>query len=78
MYIHEAIAARTRREPFVTREAWQYVVIKNDGRPPGCPIKLNPTDSPDLCIVLSETSGTTCGWRPSLEDLIADDWLAVQ
>lgn len=78
MYIHEAIAARTRRAPFITRKSWGYATeIK--GRPPCCyTMKLNPTDSPDLCIVLSETSGATCGWRPRAEDLAADDWLAVR
>lgn len=77
MYIHEAIATRTRQKPFITREAWGYVIVT---KAPllGYSIKLNPTDSPDLCIVLSETSGATCGWRPSAKDLVADDWITVR
>ncbi len=74
MYIHAAIAARTHKEKFIARKSWDYP-IASERIEFGCSVKLNPTDTPDLCIVLSRTSGATCGWRPSAEDLTADDWI---
>ncbi len=71
-HIHEAIAATTPREPYITRKSWGYTF--GSGAPRGTAVKLLPTDSPDLCIVLSGQCDTRRGWSPSREDLIADDW----
>ncbi len=73
MYIHEAIAARTKQEPYITRQTWSYLTDK----PCSAAVKIQVTDSPDRCIVMSETSGQTAGWQPAANDLTADDWKAV-
>lgn len=74
MHIHEAIAATTRQEPFITRKAWEYITSK----PCACAIKIQPTNSPDGCIVESVNSAIPiCGWQPTAEDLTADDWYSV-
>ena len=77
MYIYEAIAARTREKPYIARKDWGYVV-EGDHIRPGYAVKLNPTNTPDLCVVISKTSGMTRGWEPSAADLTADDWITVR
>lgn len=51
MRLHEALAERSRKEPYLTRAKWLYVT----DHPATCAVKLNPTNSPDGCIVISET-----------------------
>ena len=54
-------------------QAWRYLTDK----PCSAALKIQVTDSPDRCIVMSETSGQTAGWQPAANDLTADDWKAV-
>ena len=71
MYIHEAIMATNIKYPCITREAWARLslVPYSDG------IKLQPTNSPDGCILISDARGGLIhGWQPTAADLIADDW----
>lgn len=71
MYIHEAIKARTVEKPFIVREDWR----KEYGDLERYVVKLLPTDTPDLCICVSECSRVPCrGWQPAARDLLADDW----
>lgn len=77
MFIHEAISATTRQKPYITRQAWDYPVdiklIKSFGRS----IRLLPTNSPDGVVVYSATGGVKPRWQPTMDDLVADDWLSV-
>lgn len=70
MYIHEAIAARTRKEPFIARKKWKDLFSISTGA------KIFPTDSPDCCVMESSVTSSR-GWQPTKEDLIADDWETV-
>lgn len=71
MYIHEAIKARTVEAPYITRRKWRDEF--SDWR--AADIKLQPTNSPDCCIVESKVNRSPCrGWQPTAEDLLADDW----
>jgi len=71
MYIHEAIAATTNEEPFITRRAWKYLT----STPCKAVIRLQVTDTPDCCILESvSTKRQHRGWQPMKEDLVADDW----
>lgn len=75
MYIHEAIKATSERKPFITRRAWKGIVTAEAHR---TAIKIQPTDTPDGCIVESAaTKHIRPGWMPRAEDLMADDWDAV-
>ena len=79
MYIHEAIQATTKREPYIARKCWGYTHPAPAGQwPNGRTIKLSPTDSPDFCVVISEMCGASRGWFPTAEDLIADDWITTR
>lgn len=71
MHIHEAINATTPHEPFITRAIWARVTSK----PCGAAVKVQPTNSPDCCIIESIINKAPCrGWQPTAEDLTADDW----
>lgn len=74
MYIQEAIKARVEtRKPYITRLAWEF--IYPSANPIHAGFKLIPTDTPDGFIIASvmepELRG---GWKPTLSDLMADDW----
>ena len=74
MYIHEAINARSAEKPHITRLSWTYTL---DGFKV-LPISINPTDTPDGCVLVTRASRTPCrGWQPRAEDLAADDWEPV-
>lgn len=73
MYIHEAIKARTEIKPFITREKWCY----RTGQPCKAAVKIQPTDSPDGCVVRSVTGRDCPRWQPTTDDLTADDWKTV-
>lgn len=74
MNIYEAIKARTQREQYITRKTWMYPTSE----PCTVPIKILPTNSPDLCVVESITKGKAGRlWTPSGEDLLANDWVVV-
>lgn len=74
MYIHEAITARTRDEPFITRQSW----VEDYGAYAWQGSKILPTNTPDCCLVQTRYSRTPCrGWQPRAADLLADDWITV-
>ena len=70
MYVHEAIASTTHKNPFITRLAWDMAGLD---RPI---VKILPTNTPDCCLIVSDfsTHGPCRGWEPAAKDLIADDW----
>lgn len=73
MYIHEAIMALTKMKPCIRRRAWEYPTNS-----PRIGVKLQPTNSPDGCIVISGTEKTLRhGWQPTAQDLMAEDWEVV-
>ncbi len=71
MYIHEAILNTTREMPYITRTAWMV------GESGLISIKVQPTDTPDCCVLYSDYSrhGPCRGWQPRAEDLKAGDWI---
>ena len=71
MYIHEAIAATTENQRFITRKAWLPVSSEK------AIIRILPTNTPDGCVMISDYSsrGPSRGWQPRLDDLIAKDWI---
>ena len=74
MLIHEAIITRTPEKPFIRRRAWSYLTSK----PVAAVIKIQPTDSPDGCIIESVAAKSPrYGWQPTAGDLVADDWETV-
>ncbi|WP_071428248.1 Thoeris anti-defense Tad2 family protein [Merdimmobilis hominis] len=75
MYIHEAVASCGLEKPFITRKRWMYLT-PNPCK--GAPVKIQPTNSPDGCIVESVTGKIPHRrWTPTAEDLVADDWILV-
>lgn len=69
MTIIEAIAARTTDKNGITRESW------NDSNNKFF-IALQPTNSPDCCIICSRVNRSPYrGWQPTLDDLTATDWV---
>lgn len=69
MYIHEAVKTAIAEEKFITRpDAWW-----------GKHMKMKPTNTPDCCKVFSrcDEKPPVRGWQPQAEDLMADDWAAV-
>ena len=72
MYIHEAITARDREHPYITREKW----LDTFGH--WIHPKVLPTDSPDGVVYESRTQKEPRrGWQPSAEDLVAKDWITT-
>lgn len=70
MTIQEAIAARTCREPYITREKWideceEEITIF---------IKIRPTDSPAGCLVKVMEDAMRSRWQPTRDDLMATGW----
>ena len=73
MYIHEAIMATNIKYPCIARETWARLSLTPCGG-----IKIQPTNSPDGCILISDARGGLLhGWQPTAADLIADDWKVV-
>ena len=74
MFIHEAILSRTLGKPCIRRRAWGY----STSSPVNAPVKIQPTDSPDGCVIISTSrKAPCCGWQPTAGDLMADDWEIV-
>lgn len=74
MYIHEAIQATTLQKPCIARESW----FRFSSKPTGG-VTIQPTDSPDGCIVESDVlEGVRRIWQPTAADLVADDWKTVR
>lgn len=75
MNIFEAIKARTREQPFITREAWEKVILSNGESS----IYIQPTDTPEGCLLYGPSKrGPRGGWTPAEGDLIAQDWKPVR
>lgn len=73
MLIHEAIRSTTVHAPCIARISWDRL-----SQAPHGGIKLQPTDSPDGCIIISDVKdGRRRGWQPTAADLIADDWIVI-
>lgn len=72
MNIVEAVKATTLQRPYITRKAWNRVTPN----PCDAAVKIQPTDSPDRCILISVSSRDR-PWHPGTADLIADDWELV-
>ena len=73
MYIHEAVKELTVKKPYITRKSWARWSRELHGG-----IKLQPTNSPDGCIIESDVDKKNRrSWNPTAEDLAADDWIAV-
>lgn len=73
MYIHEAIAATTLNHGCITRKQWDRMSPIIGGG-----IRIQPTNSPDGCIIISDVAHSRRhGWQPTAEDLAADDWEVV-
>lgn len=71
MDIYEAMMARDRAHPFLTRAIWENVLLE----PGQTPIYIQPTDSPDGCLFYGPTKEfPRRGWQPRAEDLLARDW----
>lgn len=69
MQIHEATAAALEGRCCMTRLKWHYA---------GFYCRVMPTNTPDLCILLSRAARhASRGWQPTAEDLLADDWLLI-
>lgn len=73
MYIHEAILATNKQKPFIRRRSWAYLTSR-----PVHSVKIQPTNSPDGCVIESVTKNSPRhGWQPMEGDLVADDWEPV-
>lgn len=71
MDIHEALVARTKQRPFLTRRAWKKILLM-DGN---SSVYIQPTDTPECCLVYGPSQkGPRRGWQPTETDLLATDW----
>ena len=74
VFIHEAILARSKERPYITRKSWAYIT----NEPVKAPIKVLPTNTPDCCVIMHANGRKPCrGWQPQAEDLVANDWVAI-
>ena len=73
VFIHEALAAVSleARKPYIRRSSWRRL----SNSPMALGIRIQPTNSPDGCIVESDVeTETRRRWNPTADDLMADDW----
>lgn len=70
MSLTEALQARQRTRPYLTRGAWLQAVT--DGPYESCFIQA--TNTPAGCILYDNLTGKTERWTPTEADLLADDW----
>lgn len=71
MNIHEAMKARTKQHPFLTRAAWSGLILNE----PHSQVYIQPTNTPYCCIIFSPIQKSPRrGWEPDAEDLLAEDW----
>ena len=74
MFIHEAIRAISNPTTCIMRESWKRL-----SKEPCGGVKIQPTNSPDGCIVRSDAEPfCRSGWKPTADDLTADDWVLVR
>lgn len=52
MTIHEAMMARTKEKPFITRESWEKIIAFLDMKPG---VYIHPTDTPEGCMIYGPT-----------------------
>lgn len=41
-------------------------------------IEIEPTNSPDCCVLHGTDRNPRRGWQPNAEDLTAEDWIVLQ
>ena len=70
MTLLNALQARTARYPYLARRAWLATITR--GPYESCFVQ--PTDTPDGCLLISNQTGRIAPWNPSEADLLADDW----
>lgn len=76
MTIHEAMMARTKEKPFITRESWEKIIAFLDMKPG---VYIHPTDTPEGCMIYGPTKkGPRRGWQPTETDLLARDWKTTE
>lgn len=75
MYIHEALAATDSGHPYITRKQWQ----EPSSWGPNFPKMLatHPRDGLAVKSVHLDPDKSRRRWAPAAEDLVADDWIAV-
>lgn len=71
MNIYQALNARTKEKPFLTRESWEKLILAENESP----VYLQPTGTPEGCLFYGPSNkGPRRGWQPTETDLIATDW----
>lgn len=69
MNIYEATKKAQKKGRGITRKKWM----------PGPDVRIIPTNSPALCLLIPYEWDGEVGkrWEPALDDLIANDWIAI-
>lgn len=71
MNIFEAMQARTKSTPFLTRKIWKSVLCQIEESL----IYIQPTDTPEGCLFYDPSEKIPrAGWMSRAEDLLAEDW----
>lgn len=74
MFLHEAILKTTKEKPFLARKKWSKTVLDSGSHP----ICIQPTDSPDGCLLYGPSQKRPHRrWWPMADDLMASDWETV-
>lgn len=71
MDIRTAILSRTDAEHCITRQSWVNQ-MGSEAAP-----RIDPTNTPDCCLISSPYARKARGWQPTLEDLTAADWITT-
>lgn len=69
MDIRNAILSAKKTQKGITRKKWM----------PGPKLRIIPTNSPALCLMIPYEWNGAIGkrWEPSFEDLVANDWFSI-
>ena len=70
MTLLNALQARTAKHPYLARSTWLTTITR--GPYESC--FMQPTDTPDGCLLISNQTGRVTPWVPEEADLLADDW----
>ena len=70
MTLLNALQARTARHPYLARSAWLTTITL--GPYESCFVQ--PTDTPDGCLLISNQTGRITPWNPTEAGLLAEDW----
>ena len=74
MNIAEAMRARTKEKPFLSRAKWRIILLDCPYRP----IFIQPTNTPEFCLLYGPSQkAPQRGWQPTAEDLMAEDWEVI-